>query len=617
MKLNRLVVCAYSVIAILAVMIYLTGNAMAEPKKDKQPRPDDNPPISDDGTPTFEETATPTTRPPQVKYLSLEKAKNNKEKKNGGGEVAAMSVPIFVASTEFIGFDPGDGQTNFQKNGNPITRGGGDRIFAERNQPEGRVGGGDQLHDKVLVKVTLNVAPPIGTPVHVYFRLFDPDHYSADTDFDPNGAQEPDDNVAAGGALNISGRLIDPITEAPANAVLFIGDGSSKVVTIGLQITNRQPCNNFLVLANTDQSFVDSATFDSSGKVLREGVSDGATISALLQTHVLTVWRTLYVERDSMVSPDYAQAPAPSRMAPTMSETVSFDNIARTSFTLTTLTTYLIGGTLPGQFEGGKVRLLNPSNFHIATATIVENDAISNLFAISGSAPISATKVRQLDDDDVEDDVKASDMTISTSYMLTRYDPACVRVNVSKTDLGTTTGNVNSSNVSFVLNIGTLGTDANEVENLENIIYANRQSRSTSGFWVVYLLGAYQPRIDLDADPNFEFIIENGQMVGPALGISVNSPANSKDGSLIFMGTLRDVTRRNFTVTITEPNLKSIAVVHESGHEFKLNDTPTDGSIMDYPEVFSANTSSKVNALQFSGKGLNKIMICPFPGHDP
>jgi hypothetical protein len=589
MKLNRLIVCANSVVALLAVMFYLTGNAMADPKKNNQSPPSDSETpqqetFSDSGSDTITESPTPTTQAPQVKYLQIEKGKGDREKKdkkNGGGDVAATSVPIFVAATEFIGFDPGDGQTNFQKNGNPITRGGGDRIFAERNQPEGRIGGGDQLHDKVLVKVTLNIAPPVGTPVQVYFRLFDPDHYSTDTDFDPNGAQEPDDNVAAGGALNIGGQLIDPITETPANSVLLIGDGTSKVMTIGLQITSRQPCNNFLVLANTDQSFVDNATFDSSGKILREGASDGATISAWLRTNILTVGRTLYVERDSMVTPDYTQAPAPSRMAPTTAEEVIFDNVMRTSFTLTTLTTYPIGGDLPGQFEGGKVRLLNPSNFHIATATIVENDVLSNLFTISGAAPISATKVRQLDDDDVEDNVKASDMTISTSYMLTRYDPACVRVNVSKTDLGTTPGNVNSSNIPFVLNIGTLGTAANEVENLENIIQANRQSRSTSGFWVVYLLGAYQPRVDLDADPNFEFIIENGQVEGPVVGTSVNSPDNSKDGSLIFMGTLRDVTRRNPTVTITEPNLKSIAAVHESAHEFKLDDTPTDGSIMD------------------------------------
>jgi hypothetical protein len=83
MKLNRLIVCANSVVAILAVMIYLTGNAMAEPKKDKSPRPDDNPPISDDGTPTFEDFTTPTFQPEPPKP----------KKKSGGGTVLLQANP--------------------------------------------------------------------------------------------------------------------------------------------------------------------------------------------------------------------------------------------------------------------------------------------------------------------------------------------------------------------------------------------------------------------------------------------------------------------------------------------------------------------------------------------
>jgi hypothetical protein len=52
MKTTLILTCLYSVVAILAVLFYLTGVAMAEPKHKPPPEVDDSGSFSDSGTPT-------------------------------------------------------------------------------------------------------------------------------------------------------------------------------------------------------------------------------------------------------------------------------------------------------------------------------------------------------------------------------------------------------------------------------------------------------------------------------------------------------------------------------------------------------------------------------------
>jgi hypothetical protein len=66
MKLNRLIVCVYSVVAIFAMVIYLSGDAMSDPKKDKAKQDNDefvapdSETFGESGSDTFSESPTPT-----------------------------------------------------------------------------------------------------------------------------------------------------------------------------------------------------------------------------------------------------------------------------------------------------------------------------------------------------------------------------------------------------------------------------------------------------------------------------------------------------------------------------------------------------------------------------
>jgi hypothetical protein len=112
MKTARILSCLYSVVAILAVLFYLTGVAMAEPpKKDK--RQDANGPMPEhdsfdnSGSDTFENSPTPTFTPepprPEKKDDKEKGQKEKKEKKDKGGDGVVAPLAVTDPDLTIIG----------------------------------------------------------------------------------------------------------------------------------------------------------------------------------------------------------------------------------------------------------------------------------------------------------------------------------------------------------------------------------------------------------------------------------------------------------------------------------------------------------------------------------
>jgi hypothetical protein len=514
------------------------------------------------------------------------------------------AICIAAGTTEWVGFDPGDGKTNYEKGTNPAPLGGGDRLFAERNQPEGRAN--DQLHHRILIKATLSAAPPAGQLMTVFFKVFDTDHYSDDASFDPNGAKDPDDNVKAGGALDIGAKLMTSDFAAETEQAVLTGDGVTKEVIIGLQLTALQPGNTYKVVAHCSQEYVDGVKFAADGKTLKVGKPDGPDVPPQFQTDLVTIWRTLHVEQDSMAAPDFTKGPAPSRIE--SGNITAIDGMTMT----TNVAIHAPGGR--NQFQGGHViQLLREDDTVIAGgpfAVRANTTGPNSTVTLANPVPAGAAKFKSLQDDDPLGGVLAEDMVVDTRLWASRYEPAMVRVDLTKNDLSPADGeDVNQATVTFVPNVGTAGTEADFKTKINEIVKANKQGASTAGFWVIYQLGAYQGPVDKDSDPNGEEAL---------LGISsiFSLPGDDPQaGTIVFRETVRDVrVAQPAVVKISEANLWAATSVHESGHQFGLVDGLIDGKLMDSPTMAAADSDVKVAALIFNGSGLRKIIIKGFPG---
>ncbi|MBI2570107.1 MAG: hypothetical protein HYV63_24155 [Candidatus Schekmanbacteria bacterium] len=311
------------------------------------------------------------------------------------------------------------------------------------------------------------------------------------------------------------------------------------------------------------------------------------------RTSTLTVWRTLYVERDTMATPILTQEPGPSRI-PAGAIT------AKADLTMTTdRDIHKPGGT--DQFSGGAIALYEGET-PLKTETVAANTTgTGSRIVVRYPVPATADAFRDLVDDDVANAVTAADMVPVLTLMPTRFLPACVRVDTTKTDLASdSTAPVDDAAVPFKLNVGTDGTDANQTTEKDDLVRANKQAPSSPDFWVAYVLGAFQGRVDKDADPDREDWI---------LGFGGRG-LNSGPYALLYRESVRDVVLAPVAgVTTAEANLWALTAVHEIAHEFGLvdKDKGDDGPLMDSVALLTADTQAEVDSLQLNGVGLRKI----------
>jgi hypothetical protein len=122
-------------------------------------------------------------------------------------------------------------------------------------------------------------------------------------------------------------------------------------------------------------------------------------------------------------------------------------------------------------------------------------------------------------------------------------------------------------------------------QELTNQLNAGRDFTSSDGYWVVYLQGSFQDVTTADDDPNSE--ITTGVVAGVTLSLKY-------DGSLIYTEAIRDVEiNQQFG---TNAYLRK-TVVHEVGHQFGL----------DHPEGGIMQQGFPVPNLNFTPVSLDKL----------
>jgi hypothetical protein len=167
----------------------------------------------------------------------------------------------------------------------------------------------------VDVEVTINPAIPQGMTGTLDLKVYDPDNAlddgaldtSADGDPDAfDGKEHPDDNYG-------------PSLVFASDKLTFTAEMTSQRTTATLGDDARQPGNNYIVAVSGDMAgtanhyyFDDEAVTLVHDDVADSGGGSGGASAPLppnLQTPKLTVWRTLWVERDSMGDPDTQSDP--------------------------------------------------------------------------------------------------------------------------------------------------------------------------------------------------------------------------------------------------------------------------------------------------------------------
>jgi hypothetical protein len=296
-------------------------------------------------------------------------------------------------------------------------------------------------------------------------------------------------------------------------------------------------------------------------------------------------------EQDSMTTPDQTQAP-PGRIVSGMIEEVYGPG---------NIFLRLSGIELvPAQFQNGKITLLDSTGAELGTFDVQTNTGTVVTLDEPGAA--SAVSFRDLYDDDYAHGVGVQEMMPELGGLASRLAPACIVPVTDRNDLAAApTVNVNESGTTpFVLNVDTDSLEA------RTSALANRQSVSSQDFWVVYLVGAFQPGVAVDRDSDHE---QGEEGDPPLLGESFQK------GSLIFRETLRDSHLEPSAYVQSEAQLWQAIAIHELGHQLGITGEPLQhsvdmGTIMHYASMHEL----PFEQLVFAELGFKQMVVSRTPG---
>ncbi len=408
---------------------------------------------------------------------------------------------------------------------------GGKRIFPDKDSPADTI-----AHDLIDVEVTITPAPAAGTVVH--FQSYDVDDPNAFVPGQPPNQQiDPNDTATTAPGLDNRGTTpgkrgtffpptIDYRATAPTDA-----QGVARAV---FQVT-MQPGDNFRVavaLNGPELDTINDNTVPPNNNPNLPGFNG-------VVTEMLTVWRRLWIERDSMTSVT----------ANTVNVTIT--GITRNVPVAGGLNDILqISADLPDDedaFEGGELTItatglkvpiyLNSDNFFAPHTLNVPAGAIPAL-----AFPAAAT----VTDDDVipatgtlklPDGGPLLESAFGDAYILPKYvDPGPGSLNT----VGT---------IPFVRHLN--DTEPAAARNLP---------ASSAGFWSTYLIGAFENLQSTDGDAD--------GIAPPGLGIPAPGTDSAFDygysnatTSYVFLETIDDFVRQqNFSTDEWH------TVTHEIGH---------------------------------------------------
>jgi hypothetical protein len=180
---------------------------------------------------------------------------------------------------------------------------------------------------------TIRVDASIGVDVPgkmVYFRTFDMDDPSVNSEIDPDLAGMDNRGSVAGGGM--AGRIrippgMEKICQTRTNSIAC-PTGPSGIASVNFTVTT-QPGDNFAIAASTSEAQVEAVNFDptdglhllSAAATRVNSVCEAA--DKVCRSRLLTVWRRLHIETDSMPRVDenhldveLAPAPLPLLLLP-------------------------------------------------------------------------------------------------------------------------------------------------------------------------------------------------------------------------------------------------------------------------------------------------------------
>ncbi len=339
--------------------------------------------------------------------------------------------------------------------------GGGLRVFYGKAFPAS-----ESSRSKVKVSAVLTTPTP---GVELFFRSFDLDDPSSDAvPVDPN-------NIAGGDNRGAP-------QEGTLSAMSALTDATG-TASVEFSVTS-QPGDNFRIAASCEKPYLDGVVVEVLDLRDAEGVllptEDGK------QTEMLTVWRRVHVELDSM-------GPVKDNHLAGTVRIVNPDLRPGRTGSLVVLDERT---GEPDQYAGGRIvtaagafPVIGSAGSVLTTSVLVPVEAEKNPFTLYDDDDFNRDDGANKDGDEGED-LPAPDISLiqdSDDPAQNVYAPAYVRPTY---DLG------GDDSVPFVLNVAT--DDAAGV--IATYAFDNVGTEADPDFWTVYLLGAYQYVVERDAD---------------------------------------------------------------------------------------------------------------------
>jgi hypothetical protein len=463
--------------------------------------------------------------------------------------------------------------------------GGGQRIFPDKDDPSATID--PYNHATVQVKAFITPAKP---GITVRFKNYDLDDPSANT-----LPLDDDSNPNATGNDNRGDQTNRPPTPAGKLSAVSAVTNASGMATVNFT-TTMQPGDNFAVAASTSSTFLNTITIDGTNLktpttpvIPMTSACTNSTVNAC-RTDMLTVWRRLHVEVDSM--------------GVVANNFVSGSIVDSTTVTIGTQTLNIISPDKIelNRFENGILKIQRNGNL---IANLVVNSNTKNSVNITSLAQyniIAGDSITLFDDDNLNSNhngdqgynVEANNQTLSlmlsafaTAYLLPEYQWA-------------EAAGYNQNSVQFGIN------RTETTEQLDAFLELNRGSKAKEldDFWISHIFLAYQPQSLSDLDPFSDAQQGQGAISGTTLIDivldSVASPPNTPssipnggDSSLVYLETTRDI-----EVSSMISNYQKVTTIHELGHQMGLKGDASGFGLMSNQSSSITFVDSHLNILR-------------------